>query len=236
MTRNDYCEEIDTHLRFAMRRNDENCSINASFLLRPEAVDMDRQTFAISLKRAIFESYADFRGMLPGETPYALAVILGQSGKRLGIAIATEEGLIRVTEQYAARGYRYRGPQWQEYDNLERLYSWLRWANPDDGWYSGGFGSSHELSDSLSVLLRAGEFATVPEDIEELSMEVLICLRADQAWAEITNGASVILGVTSGEDPRDFLRTATLANDYAAVRRLWSEFWLGEELSTWMTT
>lgn len=142
---------------------------------------MTRQAFAISLKRAIVKSFADFRSMIPRETPYALAIIIGQSAERLGIAIATEEGLIRVAEQYAARVYCDRGHRWLELDNLELLCSWLRWANPDDGWFSVEFGSAHEISDSLSVMVRGGEFAADPDGFEEFCIEALISLRADPA-------------------------------------------------------
>ena len=41
----------------------------------------------------------------------------------------------------------------------------------------------------------------------------------------------VIVGLTYGDDPRVFLRTATRSNPYRTVLRLWDEHWQSEEMS-----
>jgi hypothetical protein len=39
------------------------------------------------------------------------------------------------------------------------------------------------------------------------------------------------VGVIAGNDPRDFLRTATRANSFGVVQQLRTEYWRGEELA-----
>jgi hypothetical protein len=99
----------------------------------------DRQAFARNLKRAVVGAFAEFCRQAPVETPCALAMIQGQRGAYLGYAVATEEGRQRVAAGYAAKGYSYRGQEWEQFDNQERLAEWLRSANPDDGWRYGVF-------------------------------------------------------------------------------------------------
>jgi Domain of unknown function (DUF4303) len=181
---------------------------------------LDRPTLSLTLRRAIVGALAEFRRQAPDETPYALAIITGQCGDYLGYAIATEEGLHRVADKYAAAGYRYRGPEWEEADNRERLAEWLRWANPDDGWSYGDFADDLGITDGLAHLVRGGAFGEDAEGLEEFCTEVLAALRSDPNWLAVAAGVRIVVGVTSGEDPRDFLRTATRANDYHAVLQL----------------
>jgi hypothetical protein len=192
---------------------------------------LNRSEFAPVLQRAVVGALSDLRRQLPGESPYALAIILGQCGSYLGYAIATEEGLRRVASMYAADGYRYKGQEWEEFDNLERLGLWLRWANPDDGWHYGDFHERFGIAPSLANMVESGAFGRDAEELEEFCTAVLTSLLSDADWLGMA-GESVVVGVTSGSDPRDFLRTATRANGYATVRRLWAEHWRGEELSS----
>ena len=41
----------------------------------------------------------------------------------------------------------------------------------------------------------------------------------------------MIFGVTYGEDPRDFLRTATMINSYEKVGSLWRDSFRSDELN-----
>lgn len=193
---------------------------------------MDRSAFSSALRRGIAGALAEFRRQAPDETPYAFAIVMGQCGDYLSYAIATEERLHRVAEKYAATGYRYGGPECDDSSNRDRLAQWLRWANPDDGWYYGDFGDDPGIADGLAGLVRSGTFGEDAEGLEEFCTEVLTALQSDPTWLEAVAGMRVIVGVTSGEDPRDFLRTATRANDYQAVLQLWAEFGRGEELSS----
>jgi hypothetical protein len=193
---------------------------------------VDRPTFSLALRHAIAGALAEFRRHAPDESPYAFAIIMGQSGDYLGYAVATEEGLHRVAEKYALAGYRYRGPEWDDSNDRDRLAEWLRWANPDDGWCYGDFADNYGISGGLAHLVQSGAFGEDAEGLEEFCTEVLTALRSDPIWLEIAAGVRIVVGVTSGEDPRNFLRTATRANDYHVVLQLWAEFGRGEELSS----
>jgi hypothetical protein len=187
---------------------------------------------SLALRRGIAAALAEFRRHTPDESPYAFAIITGQCGNYLGYAVATEEGLHRVANEYAAMGYHYQGPEWEESDGRRQLTEWLRWANPDDGWRYGDFAGDLGIADGLAHLVRSGAFGEGAEGLEEFCTDVLAALRSDPIWLEIAADVRIVVGVTSGEDPRDFLRTATRVNDYRAVLQLWAEFRRGEELSS----
>lgn len=193
---------------------------------------MDRSEFAGVLQRAVVGLLSEFRYQAPHESPYALAVIPGQSGGGLSCALATEEGLQEVAARYADLGYRYRGWEWEEFDNQERLAVWLRWANPDDGWKFVDFPDRFGIAPLLAGLVGCGAFGQDAEELEEFCTESLSALQANDDWLASSMAERIVVGVTYGEDPRDFLRTATRANSYTVVQRLWVEHMRGEELSS----
>lgn len=191
---------------------------------------MDRTTFAALLLEAIQDSWVDFLEKNPEETPYGYALIGDGCGSSLMFAIATEEGLKRVASEYHEKGYRYQGWVSDESDNREKLAAWLRWANPDDGWYHGDFAERFAIQSSLAELVTNGALGEEAGDLEEFCVDVPALLRRSpigQRWPD-----HVVVGFTYGEDPRDFLRTATRANPYTLVRQLWSESWRAEELGS----
>jgi hypothetical protein len=192
---------------------------------------MDRSEFARVLRRAVVGALSEFRRQSAGESPYALAIILGQVGNYLGYAVATEEGLRKVASNYDAKGYGYRGWEWEKFNNLERLATWLRWANPDDGWQYGDFPDRFDVARLLAALVDAEAFGKDAEELEEFCTDVLAALQSDAEWLSAVGADRIFVGVTSGEDPREFLRTATRANPFALVRELWWEYQRGEELS-----
>jgi hypothetical protein len=192
---------------------------------------LDRSEFAQVLQRAVVAALSEFRRQSPGECPYALAIILGQAGNYLGYTVATEEGLRRVASKYAAAGYCYQGWEWEEFDNLERLAVWLRWANPDDGWRYGDFAARFGVTRQLAALVENGAFGEDAEELEEFCTEALAALQHDLEWLSVVAADQVVVGVTFGSDPRDFLRTATRANSYSLVRQVWAEYCRCEELS-----
>lgn len=192
---------------------------------------MERSTFATALQEAVVNALIDFRRQVQGEHPYALSIILGQCGNYLGYAIATEEGLRKVAVRYASRGYRYQGHHGEQFDNLEQIAAWLRWANPDDGWHHLEFPEHVGIAPMLADLVTTGALGEDAADLEEFCTEVLAELQFDSHWLAATASECVVLGVTSGNDPRDFLLTATRANRFSVVRQLWAEYWRGEDLS-----
>jgi hypothetical protein len=175
----------------------------------------------------------DFRNDRSRETPYAFALIGGQSRDYVGYAVATEEGLRRVTESYFAMGYRSGDAGDSDIDmddQYQDLAAWVRWANPDDGWYQHPLPGSGELGALMRTLVFADGFDDNGYSFEEFSVDVIARLQAEPTWRAAVGTGKVVLGFTYGEDPRDFLRSATRVNPYPIVRRLWSEVWRGESL------
>jgi hypothetical protein len=163
------------------------------------------------------------------DRPYALALVSGQCVEYLGYAIATEAGLRKVAAHYVARGYRYLGWEHERYDNQEKLATWLRWANPDDGWEYGDFPEVLGVKETLKRLVDSGTLTGDDADFEGFCTDMLASLLQVSKWQPWAN--QVFVGFTYGSDPRDFLRTATRANPYPLVLKLWAEYWKGEDIS-----
>ena len=123
---------------------------------------MDRPTFSLTLRRAIADALSEHLRAAPEETPCAFAVILGQFGNSLGYAIATEEGLVRVADDYFTKGSRCQRREWEAFDDRQRLAEWLRWVNPDDGWHYGSFAEGHGISGRWPSWSRPGPSARTP--------------------------------------------------------------------------
>jgi hypothetical protein len=195
---------------------------------------MDRLSFADTLRQAILAGFHEFSRTHPSENPYAFALVGDPTGGYLGFAVATEQGLLRVASEYERRGYRYRGYDGEEVNNREKLMVWLRWANPDDGWTYGDFPERFEAQRALQQLLESGEIGQTGEGFEELCTEILFSIQHLLRRGEPTGSISerpIVAGFTYGTDPRDYLLTATRANPYPLVRRLWGEAWQAEEIS-----
>ncbi|HEX7447765.1 MAG TPA: DUF4303 domain-containing protein [Pirellulales bacterium] len=188
---------------------------------------MDRSQFARCLADAIISAVREFRMCHPSESPYAFAIICDQRARDLSFAIATEQALRQTAAKYDELGYRYQGFAWQQVDNTEELAVWLRWANPDDGWIYGDF--PPRIAATLSQLGTDGAFGDEAEQLEEFYTDVLVSLATNLEWQQIQNSKPLVVGVTYGEDPRDFLRTATRCNPFNIVRELWAEMWRAEE-------
>lgn len=193
---------------------------------------MDQSGFADLLREAIIGCWDEFRQQHGEETPYAFAIIGGLHANYLGYAVATEEGLRHIAADYDALGYRYQAPEWDEFDNCEELAAWLRWANPDDGWHYGDFSARFHIQPKLHQLVETGGLGKDGDDFEEFCTEVLLSLQNVPLWREQVVNQGIVVGFTYGEDPRDFLRTATRANPYPVVRRLWAETWHADSLSS----
>jgi hypothetical protein len=188
---------------------------------------MKTTEFASCLQQAVRTAWRDYLKENAAHSPYAFALIEGQCGGYLLYAIASESGLNTVVAKYDKRGYRYRGKAGEEFDNHEKLAHWLRWANPDDGWAFNKFPPISAVEKGLSAL--AGAFGEDAEKLEDFCVEVLTSIQNSESPLSRPDGEQAIVGVTRGENPSDFLRTATRCNRDAAVQRLLSEYRLGEE-------
>jgi hypothetical protein len=190
----------------------------------------DRSTLARRLRTSIVEALRRFRQDRPDDHPYAFALIGGQGGDYVGFAVATEQDLLRTARSYAADGYRCnRAFAWAPAEEIERLATWLRWANPDDGWTYGDFDDAGDLSVDLTRL--CGDAERPEDELESFCVdEVLVPLVNDPTWAGGRVLGSLTFGFTTGEDPQQFLRSATRVNAYPRVRDLWRQFEQAEEL------
>lgn len=190
---------------------------------------MDRSAFATLLKNAILGAWAEFVRAHPADNPYAFTLITGQVGNYLAYAIASEKGLRRVVAEYETLRYRYQSTERESFNNQDKLSIWLRWANPDDGWQFGDFPLEFQVQAALASLVQRDEFGRDAEGLEEFCIDVLRSIQNDSAWQPWSD--RIVVGVTYGADPRDFLRTATRASPYPLVQKLWGEYWKGEEMS-----
>jgi hypothetical protein len=192
---------------------------------------MDRGAFADELHLQIVADLRRFRDAHPDETPYGYGLLGGQPGAPyLASVVATEEGLRRVAAKYVERGYRYKGFMEERPATARELAALLRWANPADGWYEWGLPDHKRIQQALVALIDSGGLGERGDEFEEFCMDVLGSLQTVPEWrAEMARGP-VIVGFTYGSDRRDFLRTATRANPYSLVQRLWREEWKASEL------
>src|SRR5262249_18466183 len=143
----------------------------------------------------------------------------------------TEQGLLRVALEYDRRGYRYQAHDWEQFDNREKLATWLRWANPDDGWEYGELPERFGVQAKLRDVVHSEEVGQAGAGVERVCASGVASLNDLPDWRELTGGGSVVLGITYGEDPRNFLRTATRANPYPLVQRLWAEYWYADAIN-----
>jgi hypothetical protein len=194
-----------------------------------QAVD-GRSAFAVSAREAIIAAWLQFNEQHVDATPYAFALIGGPCAEYLGYAVPTEEGLQRLAAQYDSRGYRYQGSEWEQFDNFEKLATWLRWANPDDGWHYGDFPEHCQILPKLRELADSGAFSAGDYLFEEYCTDCILEPFGEKAGLrnQLACGR-LVLGFTWGEDPRDFLRTATRVNPYPIVTQLWWEIFQAEE-------
>lgn len=123
------------------------------------------------------------------EEPYAFALLLGQQCNYLGYAVATSEALAKTVENYIELGYRYQGVQ--QISDEEAIRTWLKWANPDDGWHYRDFGGNAAVRRYLDI--HTGDDLQLRNSCLEQLKSVITQYETD-----------LTLGVTYGEDPKDY--------------------------------
>ncbi|KAI9134620.1 hypothetical protein [Acaryochloris sp. CCMEE 5410] len=149
------------------------------------------------------------------ERPYAFALLLGQQCNYLGYAIATSDSLAKTVENYIELGYRYQGVQ--KMSDEEAIRTWLKWANPDDGWHYGDFGGNAAVQRYLDI--HNGDDLLLRNSCFEQLKSVITQYETD-----------LTLGVIYGANPEDFRDSViqiygkaghkSLVTEYEAMRRL----------------
>lgn len=150
------------------------------------------------------------------EQPYAFALVQGQQCNYLGYAIATSSALSITARSYLDAGYHYSGSL--RLTDAEAIHSWLKWANPDDGWHC--FDFQNEIAIQSFLQSFGG-------DDDALRSECIAELKKASKESAI---AHVTLGVTYGYDPADFQRSVVgiygkhghnrCLNEFSMMRRL----------------
>jgi Domain of unknown function (DUF4303) len=162
----------------------------------------------------------EFRRTHPQEKVYGLKFIISTDDASLIPTIATEEGLTRVAEKYARLGYSAR-----EGDTLTTLRTFLRWANPDDGWY---FLRGDSKIDEAEELLHEAErnkiIRNAKQAMENLALEVLRALSEAGAFDTGEPGKEIVANLTyQDESDKQKLAWARVANTPVVFARFEQE-------------
>ncbi|MBO6514817.1 MAG: DUF4303 domain-containing protein [Phycisphaerales bacterium] len=159
---------------------------------------------------AMLRSLTEFKASNPTETIYAVALVQSASGRWVHCAIATEERLETCAQGYNAKS------------SLEMVKTWLRWANPDDGWFQQTFDHFGQSNHLLGAAIDCEKLEAYGDDVIELNCRVLGRLRDEDALKD-----SVVVGLTHGDDPEAFVFYASQLNPKPLVERLKHEFEAG---------
>jgi hypothetical protein len=172
-----------------------------------------------ALAAGVRDFLTEFRAAWPGETMYGFLFELPCEGTHAHAAAATEEGLIRVADRYASRGYRAKTG-----DTPTVLRTWLRWAGPEDGWYQGNDTNAFlRASQLLDDAFAAGFMKSFDGQLNDLA---LAALRDLDALGEFGSGADrerVVLGmcyIGGDNSDEEFLGWAKRVNPPAVMKRL----------------
>lgn len=177
--------------------------------------------FTALLKQTILNEIAHFKKENANNSIYGLAIIMGQAGNYLGLAFATANGLEKIAAEY----FRPDETDWKRqrlYSNIENLKQWLKWANPDDGWHYIYFTEKSRIDEYLEKMISEVHPHDIDTAIEKGCIEILRCMEFQEM--------DIVFGITHGENPEDFLKTATMINTYEKVKQLWADTLRSNEL------
>ncbi|MCM8540944.1 MAG: DUF4303 domain-containing protein [Lentisphaeraceae bacterium] len=168
------------------------------------------QTIISEAKQAINK----FKQSFPSEKVYGFALVPSSLGNYVVCAIATEERLTKTAE-----GYDYPF-------TLEKKKAWLKWANPDDGWYQDTFDDFKASSKLLETAIETGQLEEYDERVSSIMVNVLKVLKEEKVLE------SAIYSLTHAEDPQEFIYWAkqinpelakSLAKDYEVSQEIEDE-------------
>ena len=183
------------------------------------------------LTDAIASILRQFRIDHPSDTMYAFALVAPAEGTHICCAIATEQTLDAVTQQYAKSGYY----QAKSGGTIALLRQELRWANPDDGWYYYMFDNDAPILNELAKAFDSNAIEMFDGATEATCIQALRQLDQDGAFGTKDTRGRVTIGFTDGEDPEVFVQTATQLNPIATFERtrkeLTESYSVAEQLS-----
>jgi len=134
-------------------------------------------------------------------------------GNHVHLAIATEQRLEQCAANYS--------------NNLdfEAKKTWLRWANPDDGWYQDTFSHFETASSELAASIASGDLEEFDDRISEI-----LCAALNRVIESGTAVNGVTYGITHGEDPQEFVYWATQLNSEEVKQQIASQFAESQEI------
>lgn len=162
---------------------------------------------------AIECTLADFRTVNPTEDIYGVALVRSAIGNHVHLAIATEQRLQACADNYSNNL------------ELEDKRKWLRWANPDDGWFQDTFSQFETASSELTAAINSGDL----EEYDDRTSEIL-CGAIQRVIESGAAGEGVAFGITHGEDPQEFVYWATYLNPESISQLVESQFAESQEL------
>lgn len=172
-----------------------------------------------ALASGVHEFLAEFRAAWPGETMYSLLFELPCEGTHAHAAVATEEGLARIAEKYASKGYRI-----SDGETLTALRIWLRWAGPEDGWFQGN--ETHcfdRVSNLLDEAFAAKYMEMFDGQLNDLALATLRDLDVRGVFGSTAERERIVLGmcyIGGDNSDEEFLEWAERVNPPAVIERL----------------
>lgn len=188
------------------------------------SVSSQDQTF-LAIRNAIGKGIMDFLAAFyhdwVGETTYSFLLEVPWEGTSIDAVAGTEEGLLRITRNYAASEGK------QDEESFNRLKTQLRWGSPEDGWYenysAGFFEKANQL---ISEVHQAGLLEEGDQRLQQLCLEVLRELDTTQVFGAGEERERIMIGVCDvGGDhaEEDFLSWAEAVNPPIVIERLRQE-------------
>jgi hypothetical protein len=155
---------------------------------------------------------------------YSFTFVAAPEGTSVSCAFATEEGLTDIATYYVNQ--RRSGSKVNTID-MERLA--LRWLNPDEGWHYYFFDdvfNAFWLEPFTNKDLELFDGST-----ESICMDVLKQLNMMHIFGRGAKRDSIIIGLTYGCDPDDFLKFAQHVNPPIAYGKMCDEIRAGCKIS-----
>jgi hypothetical protein len=153
----------------------------------------------------------------PGETLYGFLFEVSCEGFSAHGAAATEEGLRRYAEGYAAK----------RAGSADQLRSESRWASTEDAWYQQPDAAFNAVNKLLARAEREGLYEMYAGVLEEMCIDVLKELDAAGTFGTGAAREQVVLGVCyigGDNSAKEFLGWAKQVNSPKVYKRLWAEY------------
>lgn len=161
----------------------------------------------------------------PAELIYGFLFEISATQFAANGAVATEEGLMRFAQAWAARE-----DAGEDADTPEKAAACFRWGSTEDAWYQRPFEPFDAVNELLDRAEEQGLYERYGDALEKLCIEVLREMDADGRFGMGKDRAKVAVGVcyTGGDNgAKEFLGWARRVNPPAVYRRMRREY-LGE--------